>query len=97
MISWVYILHSSKLNKYYIGFTTDSPEGRLQKHLDKFYEAPKTFTSKADDWVLVWNLECSTIEQGRAIERHIKDMKSSKYIQNLIRFPEMGQKLLGHY
>jgi putative endonuclease len=97
MISWVYILHSSKLNKYYIGFTTESPEGRLEKHLNKFYEEPKTFTKKADDWILVWCLKCSTIEQGRAIERHIKNMKSSKYIQNLIGFPEMGQKLLGIY
>jgi len=97
MAAWVYILHSNKLNKYYIGFTTDGLEIRLQKHLDKFYEAPKTFTRKADDWVLVWNLECSTIEQARAIERHIKNMESSRYIQNLIRFPEIGQKLLSVY
>jgi putative endonuclease len=97
MRSFVYILYSNELDKFYIGLTTTPVEERLKKHLNRFYEKAKTFTRKANDWILVWQLECSTIEQGRNIEKHIKGMKSSKYIQNLIKYAEMGQKLLSVY
>jgi putative endonuclease len=97
MQSCVYVLHSKKLNKFYVGFTTISVADRLQRHLTKFYEEAQTFTRKADDWILVWQIRCNSPEQGRSIESHIKNMKSSKYIQNLIKYPEMGQKLLSRY
>jgi len=93
----VYILYSKKSDKHYIGFTTISPEDRLARHLNKFYEEATTFTKKADDWVLIWHLERKTIKQGRSIEAHIKKMRSSKYIQNLIKYPEIAQKLLSLY
>jgi putative endonuclease len=97
MQSHVYILHSKKLNKFYVGFTTISVGERLQRHLTKFYEEAQTFTRKADDWMLVWQIQCSSAEQGRNIEGHIKNMKSSKYIQNLIKYPEMRQGLFARY
>ncbi|MEY3084859.1 MAG: hypothetical protein RL037_1039, partial [Bacteroidota bacterium] len=33
----------------------------------------------------------------RNIEAHIKQMKSRKYIENLVRFPEISQKLKDKY
>ena len=34
---------------------------------------------------------------SRKIEAHIKKMKSRKYIENLIRYPEIIQKLIEKY
>ncbi|PXY38851.1 excinuclease ABC subunit C, partial [Flavobacterium cheongpyeongense] len=35
--------------------------------------------------------------QALAIEKHIKDMKSKIYIENLLRYPEVINKLLEKY
>ena len=93
MKSYVYVLYSKKLNKYYTGITLLSPEERLQKHLDKTYGNHR-FTATADDWMLFWSVNCHDIAQARRIELHIKKMKSKKYIQNLVKYPEITQKLL---
>jgi putative endonuclease len=34
------------------------------------------------------------VEQAREIEKHLKKMKSRKYLENLKRYPEMLGKLL---
>ena len=57
----------------------------------------KKYTAKADDWVLYYVIECQSIEQARKIEKHIKKMKSKKYIENLKRYPEITQRLLKKY
>jgi putative endonuclease len=44
-----YILYSKSLDKYYIGFTGDSIEVRIFKHL----ASHKGFTAKAKDWQLI--------------------------------------------
>ena len=91
----VYILYSSSLDKYYIGFTTSSPEERLERHLGHYYGT--AFTGEASDWILYWEMICEHESQARKIERHIKKMKSKAYIQNLARFPEIAEKLLMKY
>jgi putative endonuclease len=87
----VYILYSLKLNKYYIGQTIDLPE-RIVLHGTKYFK--NSFTAKADDWTLIFSLECESREEALFIEKYIKRMKSRKYIENLIRKPEYSQKLL---
>ena len=93
MSAYTYIIYSKKLDKYYTGITLLSPEERLQKHLDKTY-GDHRYTAAADDWVLFWSVNCRNIAQARRIEIHIKKMKSKTYIQNLIKYPEITQKLL---
>jgi len=39
-------------------------------------------------------IPCKTIEQAVFVETRIKKMKSRKYIENLIKFPEMIEKIL---
>ena len=90
----VYILYSKKLNKNYIGFTENLNQ-RLDFHLND--EQSRKFTHKADDWGLIFSIECGSKSQGLAIEKHIKSMKSKIYIENLIRYPEMKLKLLEKY
>ena len=43
-----YILHSEKLNKFYIGVTQDDVALRIQKHNEGFYGKHR-FTAKAND------------------------------------------------
>ena len=57
----VYILHSSTLNRYYIGFTTDF-ELRLDFHLNS--DDVLKFTYKAKDWILFLKIECQSKSQG---------------------------------
>jgi putative endonuclease len=90
----VYILHSHKLGKYYIGFTQN-----LDLRLD-FHEndsQTRKFSYKADDWELLFTIAVFSKKQGMLIEKHIKAMKSKVYIQNLMKYPEMTTKLLEKY
>ncbi|PWH83761.1 excinuclease ABC subunit C [Algibacter marinivivus] len=89
----VYILYSDKLNKYYVGFTTNLEE-RLVFH--KKAEGYK-FTGKATDWEVFYVIACKSKSQGLAIESHIKRMKSKVYIENFLKYPELAKKLLDKY
>ena len=89
----VYILHSNKLNRFYIG-STSNLETRIEFH--KIAEAHK-FTSKANDWILFYKILCDNKNQALNIEKHIKRMKSKAYIENLIKHPEIILKLKEQY
>ncbi|MBN1116091.1 MAG: GIY-YIG nuclease family protein, partial [Bacteroidales bacterium] len=85
-IASVYIIYSKKINSYYIGSCKDLAV-RLTEHKQKKYKS--SFTAKADDWILFLKIDDLEYQQARNIERHIKKMKSKKYIENLLRYPEM--------
>ena len=89
----VYILHSKTLNRYYIGFTTDF-ETRLEFHKNA---ASHKFTANADDWNVFLIIDCQSKLQGLSIEKHIKNMKSKTYIENLKKHPEIIVKLKQKY
>ena len=96
MIYYCYILFSKKLNKFYIGSTSNSVDARMEQHLTDVYGNRK-FTHAAKDWVLFHKISCISYKQAMAIEKHIKNMKSTSYIQNLKKYPEISQKLLERY
>ena len=89
----VYILHSEALSRFYTGYTS-SFDVRAT-----FHENPdsRKFTYNANDWMLFLKIECQSQQQAMAIEKHIKQMKSSVYIKNLKKYPEMVLKLLDKY
>jgi putative endonuclease len=91
-----YILYSKKLDRFYIGSTILRPEDRLHSHLTEYY-GKKKFTAKEKDWTIFLSIDCHSIEQAQKIEHHLKKMKSKKYIQNLLIYPEIAQKLLARY
>ena len=91
--AFVYILFSSSLGKFYTGFTTLEPEERLERHLKHYYLKSK-YTSVTDDWIIFWSLECENAIQAQKIEKHIKSMKSKRYIKNLEKYNEIGLSLL---
>ena len=89
----VYILHSQKLNRFYIGYTADF-EARMAFHKTA---AAHKFTAKADDWSLFLKIDCQSKPQALLMEKHIKNMKSKVYIENLLKYPEISIKLLDKY
>ena len=90
----VYILYSPVLDRFYTGSCIDF-EQRFQDHQSKKYI--DSFTSNASDWELYLRIDKLSYRQARAIERHIKKMKSRIYIENLLKYPEMVQKLINRY
>ncbi len=88
-----YILHSEKLSKYYVGYSSDL-DIRLEFHKNS---EPRKFTYKAKDWKLYYKIDCKSKVQGEAIESHIKRMKSRIYIENLLKYPDITIKLLKKY
>ena len=86
----VYVIYSSILDKYYIGSCTDFSH-RLRQHRNK--ELKGAFTSKVNDWEIFFKMDDLQYAQARKIERHIKRMKSRKFIEDLIKYPELMTKL----
>lgn len=76
-----YILYSSHIDKYYIGHTCDKLEERVRKHNSNH----KGFTGKTDDWELVWYQEFDNQSDAYSKERQLKNRKSRKRIQALIK------------
>ena len=75
-----YILFSKKLNKYYIGHTSDSLENRLAKHISNH----KGFTARAKDWTFIYTESFPNKEEGYAREREVKAWKSRARIEALV-------------
>ena len=78
---FVYILHSLKLDKYYVG-TTDDIEKRLTEHNSSIYIG--SYTAKGVPWELVLKYSCLESDKAYKLERFIKRMKSSKFIKKVI-------------
>lgn len=91
---FVYVIYSQALDSYYVGYSSD-PEVRLKQHNEGFYF--DSFTSKSSDWNLFYVLKCNDKTQVLKIEKHIMRMKYRKYLQDLAKYPEIGNKLLIRY
>ena len=90
----VYILYSEKLDSYCTGSCNDLVK-RIKEHLNKDYS--DSYTTRANDWIIYYSIDQLEYQQARKIEKHIKQMKSKKYIQNLKKYPELTQKLITKY
>ena len=75
----MYILYSTKLDKYYVGACTESGR-RLYEH----NIGHSKFTSLGAPWKLLYKEEFETLQEAKSRELKIKKMKSRKYIESLI-------------
>jgi putative endonuclease len=91
----VYILYSASTDKYYVGFTTEAVSTRIERHNNDYYT--DKYTQSGKPWELYLEITCDSYKQARAIEKHIKAMKSGKYIENLKAYAEMQHKLLDRF
>ena len=71
--------------------TTDDPDRRLFEHNSGTFD--DAFTRKGIPWTLFLIIDGLESNQAYKIEQHIKKMKSRKYFQNLLHFPEIIDKL----
>jgi putative endonuclease len=76
---YLYIIYSAKLDRYYVGYTADI-EVRIVQHNSGL----SSFTSKANDWKLVYKEQYPNREEAHKRELEIKSKKSRKYIEWLI-------------
>lgn len=90
----VYILYSQKIDHYYVGSCLDL-KARMEEHLTGKMDF--AFTKKSDDWIVYFELSNLEYQVSRKIELHIKKMKSRKYFENLVTYPEISQKLIEKY
>ena len=87
---FVYILYSRSIDKYYVGETDDVDRRRLLHNIGHF---KGSYTSQSSDWEIVLKVECKDRSQALAIENAIKKWKSREYIENLVKYPELMEKL----
>ena len=77
----VYILFSTTLNKYYIGYTGQSIQHRLNHHLANH----KGFTAKAKDWEVVYTQNFDTKKEAMNEEKRLKALKNKIRLQQFIK------------
>ena len=88
-----YIIRSEKLNRFYTGVTQVGHEQRILQHNQHKYGMHK-YTAASNDWkIFIW-ISTQNINHAIRLEKKIKSMKSSNYIQNLKNYPELIEKIL---
>ena len=78
---FIYIIHSRKLDRYYVG-TTNDIEKRLCEHNSGFYA--EAFTVKGAPWELKLSFECESSQKAYELEKFLKRMKSSVFLEKVI-------------
>ena len=79
MTAFLYILYSEKLNKFYVGSTTNM-ERRILEH----NRGKEKFTKTGVPWELKYKEVFSELIDARRRELFIKKQKSRRFIENLI-------------
>ena len=77
---WVYILYSERIDKYYIGYTSNL-QNRLEFHNS---ESNKIWSRRGKPWELVFSHQFDTKREALQAEKHIKKQKSRDFISKLI-------------
>jgi putative endonuclease len=80
-----YILFSEKLNKFYIGSTTD-----IGRRLIEHNRGKEKFTKTGIPWIIVYLEEFEELINARKRETLIKKQKSRKFIESLISKKRIG-------
>jgi putative endonuclease len=76
---YCYILYSSKIDKYYIGYTSNI-EGRLSRHNC----SKRGFTATGKPWALKYYEKFDTKQAAMNRERELKSWKCRSTIEDLI-------------
>ena len=76
----VYILYSSKLDKFYVG-SSANVSGRLRRHNSH----SKGFTAAGRPWILVFTEEFVEKQEAEAREKQLKRWKNRSKLETLIK------------
>ncbi|MCM8569256.1 GIY-YIG nuclease family protein [Gramella jeungdoensis] len=88
---FLYIIHSAKIDRYYVGETADA-EFRLNLHNQHYFS--QSFTKAAKDWELKLIFKTSNREDALVLEKFVKRMKSRVFIEKIINKPEILSDIL---
>tara|TARA_R100000951_G_scaffold111635_1_gene110904 strand:- start:79 stop:339 length:261 start_codon:yes stop_codon:yes gene_type:complete len=77
---YLYIIYSTKINKYYIGYSTD-PQRRLKEHNSI---QNKNWTQRGSPWELKVSISYNTESTAKKAEKRLKNLKSRKVIEQVI-------------
>ena len=77
---YVYILYSSNIDKYYIGYS-ENPDKRLEFHNSEYN---KIWSRRGQPWVLKTTIAFDTKTKALKAEKLIKRKKSRAYIEAVI-------------
>jgi len=88
----LYIIYSSKIDRYYIGITSEDITTRLQKHNQASYGS--RYTSQSDDWETKLTINANDMSHARRMELYVKRRKSRIYLNDLITKDYLQQKLI---
>ena len=72
----VYILHSTRLGRYYIGYTGDTISDRIRRHNSNH----KGYTGRANDWKLVYDHKFKEKQEAMEMEKTIKKRGAKRYL-----------------
>ena len=76
----VYVLHSPKYDKLYVGMTSN-PEMRIFAHNN----LPKGWTKKFRPWVLIYKEEYTTKSEAMTREAQLKSFQGREYIRRKLK------------
>ena len=76
----VYILYSEKINKYYVGSTSD-----LNERLIRHNKRRSIYTKKGIPWELIKYFDCISRSEAVQLENKIKKRGISRYLQDINR------------
>ena len=77
----MYILYSSRIDKFYVGYTSLSLPERLSKHNTNH----KGFTGQTNDWAIRWSEPFSDKTQAIRKEKQIKSRGAERFLTSLNR------------
>ena len=76
---YVYMLHSDRLGKYYVGRTEN-----ISKRLEDHNAGRSTYTKRGRPWALVYEESFEEKADAVAREKEIEKRKSRRYIEKLV-------------
>ena len=75
MNHFVYIIYSSKLNRYYVGFTTN-----IAVRMEQHNKGISTYTSRGIPWKLIHVIACDSETSARLLEKKIKGRGIKRFL-----------------
>jgi putative endonuclease len=91
---FVYIIKSTKTNTFYIGKTYDL-EQRLIYH--NTLELNNRTSKSGIPWEYYFTMEVKSYFLAGKLEKHLKEVYSEQYCSDLVKYPEISQKLIEKY
>ena len=75
----VYILFSQKLDRFYVGYTSD-----IQRRLEEHNRKKGKYTDTGIPWIVMYTEEYASKKDAMSREKFIKAKKSRAFIENLV-------------